>query len=337
MGISHRREHNFNIYSMKKDIFNYFTTDNISGKKCTEKWLSKNNLELFNQIIDWCDRNSLKDLEFKRKVFHYVTDSTQIPVCLNCSKEVKYRRLRDGYQPYCSSLCQNSCSIAKDNWLQSWKKGNSNNEHIISRNKTVLEKYSNLEEYNKHIQNSIKETCLEKYGVEYATQTDFYKEKRKKTLKEKYGSETYNNPNKTKETRISNGTQINDDFIKNFLSYKKIATNRTMTMYRNNIQFINPNNLKRGIKSYHLDHKFSLKQGYLLGLPIEVITHPVNLEMIHYKDNLIKQDNCSITIQILLDNILKFEDDLYFTNNELMEKYKSVKEVSKQLLKNYTT
>ena len=87
----------------------------------------------------------------------------------------------------------------------------------------------------------------------------------------------------------------------------------------------------------HLDHKFSLKQGYLLGLPIEVITHPVNLEMIHYKDNLIKQDNCSITIQILLDNILKFEDDLYFTNNELMEKYKSVKEVSKQLLKNYTT
>lgn len=322
---------------MKKDIFIYFTTDNISGKKCTEKWLSKNNLELFNQIIDWCDRNSLKDLEFKRKVFHYVTDSAEIPVCLNCSKEVKYRSLNLGYQPYCSSLCQNSCSIAKDNWLQSWKKGNSNNEHIISRNKTVLEKYSNLEEYNRHIQNSIKETCLEKYGVEYATQTDFYKEKRKKTLKEKYGSETYNNPNKTKETRISNGTQINDDFIKNFLSYKKIATNRTMTMYRNNIQFINPNNLKRGIKSYHLDHKFSLKQGYLLGLPIEVITHPVNLEMIHYKDNLIKQDNCSITIQSLLDNILKFEDDLYFTNNELMEKYKYIKEVSKQLLKNYTT
>jgi hypothetical protein len=322
---------------MKKDIFIYFTTDNISGKKCTEKWLSKNNLELFNQIIDCCDRNSLKDLEFKRKVFHYVTDSAEIPVCLNCSKEVKYRSLNLGYQPYCSSLCQNSCSIAKDNWLQSWKKGNSNNEHIISRNKTVLEKYSNLEEYNRHIQNSIKETCLEKYGVEYATQTDFYKEKRKKTLKDKYGSETYNNPNKTKETRISNGTQINDDFIKNFLSYKKIATNRTMTMYRNNIQFINPNNLKRGIKSYHLDHKFSLKQGYLLGLPIEVITHPANLEMIHYKDNLIKQDNCSITIQSLLDNILKFEDDLYFTNNELMEKYKYIKEVSKQLLKNYTT
>jgi hypothetical protein len=27
-----------------------------------------------------------------------------------------------------------------------------------------------------------------------------------------------------------------------------------------------------------------------MGLPIEVVTHPANLEMIYYKDNLIKQD-----------------------------------------------
>jgi hypothetical protein len=318
---------------MRDDLINYFTTDNISGKKCTEKWLSKNNIDLYNQIIDWCNLNSLEFLEFKRKVFHYITNCNKIPVCLNCNKEVKYRRLRDGYQPYCSSLCQNSCSISKENWLKSWKKGNSNNEHIDKRNITILEKYGDLESYAIYTNNKKVESCLKKHGVEYVTQTDFYKERRKKTLNEKYGSENYNNPNKTKETRIHNGTQINDDCIKDFLSYKKIATNRTMTMYRNNIQFINPNSLKRGIKLYHVDHKFSLKQGYLIGLPIEVITHPVNLEMIHHKDNLIKQDNCSISIQDLLNNIIKFEDNLYFTNNELMWKYKSVKDVSEKLLK----
>jgi len=318
---------------MRDDLFNYFTTDNISGKKCTEKWLSKNNIDLYNQIIDWCNLNSLEFLEFKRKVFHYITNCNKIPVCLNCNKEVKYRRLRDGYQPYCSSLCQNSCSISKENWLKSWKKGNSNNEHIDKRNITILEKYGDLESYVIYTNNKKVESCLKKHGVEYVTQTDFYKERRKKTLNEKYGSENYNNPNKTKETRIYNGTQINDDYIKDFISYKKIATNRTMTMYRNNIQFINPNSLKRGIKLYHVDHKFSLKQGYLIGLPIEVITHPVNLEMIHHKDNLIKQDNCSISIQDLLNNIIKFEDNLYFTNNELMEKYKSVKDISEKLLK----
>ena len=26
---------------MRKELFNYFTTDNASGKKCTEKWESK--------------------------------------------------------------------------------------------------------------------------------------------------------------------------------------------------------------------------------------------------------------------------------------------------------
>lgn len=334
-GISYRKEHNFNIYNMKKGLFNYFTTDNVSGKKCTEKWLSKNNIELYNKIKDWCSKNNLESLEFKRQVFHFVTDCNKIPVCLNCNKDVKYKRLRDGYQPYCSIICQNSCSIAKNNWLKSWKKGNSNNEHIINRNKTILEKYGNLEEYNKHIQKSIKNNCIEKYGVEYVMQTDFYKDNRRSKLKEKYGSETFNNPIKTKNTRINNGTQINDDDIYKLKFYKKIAINKTITMYRNNKTLINPNNLKRGIKSYHIDHKFSLKQAYLMGLPIEVVTHPANLEMIYYKDNLVKQDNCSISIEELLNNIINFKDELNFTNNELKDKYMLVKESSKLFLNRY--
>ncbi len=108
-----------------------------------------------------------------------------------------------------------------------------------------------------------------------------------------------------------------------------------MTMYRNNTKLINPNNLKRGIKSYHVDHKFSLKQAYLMGLPIEIVTHPTNLEMIYYKDNLTKQDNCSITIEELLNNIINFKDELNFTNNELNDKYSIVKESSILFLNSY--
>jgi hypothetical protein len=43
------------------------------------------------------------------------------------------------------------------------------------------------------------ESCLKKYGVEYITQPIHNIKKKKKYSKEKYGSETYNNPNKTKE------------------------------------------------------------------------------------------------------------------------------------------
>lgn len=322
---------------MKEELFIYFTSDNISGKKCTEKWISKNNLELYNQIIDWCDVNCLESLEFKRKVFHFIKGDKKIPVCLNCGDVVKYKRLRDGYQPYCSSICQNSCNIAKDNWLKSWKKGNSNNEHIVSRNKTILEKYVNIEEYNKHIQKSTKETCLKKYGVEYATQTDFYKKKRKETLNERYGSETYNNPDKTKKTRIENNTQINDEIINDFLDYKKVIVNRTTTIYRNNIDIINPKKLKRGKKEYHIDHLFSIKQGFLENLPIEIISHPCNLHMIFYMDNLKKQDNCWITKEELLYNIILYNHDIDLKQNHLKEKYSNVKNLAKKILENLTT
>ncbi len=56
----------------------------MSGKKCTEKWLSKNNFDLYQLIIYWCSFNNLKDIEFKRKVYHYINNLCQIPVCIEC-------------------------------------------------------------------------------------------------------------------------------------------------------------------------------------------------------------------------------------------------------------
>jgi hypothetical protein len=317
---------------MKEDLFNYFITDNISGKKCTEKWLSKNNFELWDKIINWCDVNKLTNLEFKRKVYHYVSNCIEIPVCLNCQKEVKYKRFIDGYQKYCSSSCQNSCIIAKEKWLKSWKNGNSNNEHITNRNKTILEKYGSFEEYKSHLQKIVKKNCLEKYGVEYITQTDFYKEKRKDVLLEKYNDENFNNPDKTRKTRIKNGTQINDEIVDGFINYKKIVMNKTLTIYRNNQKIINPQNLKRSKKDYHLDHLFSIKQGFLQNIPIEIISHPCNLQMIHYKDNLKKQDECWISKDDLLNNIIMYDDVINFKHNHLRESYSNIVDIAKNLL-----
>jgi hypothetical protein len=316
-----------------EELFNYFTTDNSSGKKCTERWLSKNNLELYTKIINWCDNiNILKDIEFNKKVYHYTNLLKEIPTCLNCGSNVKFKRFRDGYQPYCTSKCQYSCDIAKNNWLESWKTGNSNNEHIIKRESTAIERYGNLDNYKSHLRSKIKESCMDKHGVQFVMQTESYKKKRKETLKEKYGSESYNNPNKTKHTRINNKTQFDDSVIDDFLSYKRVVVNRTMTIYRNNTLIINPNNLKRGIKYYHVDHKFSIKEGFLNNIPIEIITHPSNLEMIYYMDNLKKQYDCSISQEKLLEDIINFDKEIKFTHKELREKYENIKELSIELL-----
>ena len=314
------------------DLFEYFTTDNISGKKCNEKWLKVNNLELYNEVMNWCDdHETLKNIEFKRKVYHYINKLNEIPVCKTCGLLVKYSRIRDGYRTYCSDKCVKSSSEYYQKWLNSISKTLESGDFIKKREKTWKEKYG--DDFYKSIQKKRKEKIIEYYGCENVFQLEEIKYKRKETLIEKYGSEKYNNPDKTRNTRIKNGTQINDEMIDGFLEYKKVAINRTITIYRNNQRIINPESLKRSKKSYHIDHLFSIKQGFLSNLPVEVISHPCNLHMIYYKENLVKQDNCWITLSELLEKIISYEIELNFTHNHLKNKYSKIKEISESLLK----
>lgn len=70
---------------------------------------------------------------------------------------------------------------------------------------------------------------------------------------------------------------------------------------------INPNNYKRGRKTYHLDHKISILFGYLNDIDPEIIGHRCNLEMLYYKENIKKQANCSLSLNELLERIDELE------------------------------
>lgn len=96
---------------------------------------------------------------------------------------------------------------------------------------------------------------------------------------------------------------------------------------------INPNNLKRGIKNYHIDHKYSIKQGFLNNVPIEIITHPCNLNMIWWKDNLEKQDRCDIDIKELFSNILNYKNCLIIKQSVLNDLYQ--KENIQKIIEKY--
>ena len=65
-----------------------------------------------------------------------------------------------------------------------------------------------------------------------------------------------------------------------------------------------PNFEKRGnIKfkkdAYHIDHKFSISEGFKQGVPPEIIGDIVNLEMIPAIENIRKYGKCSITLKKL--------------------------------------
>jgi len=323
---------------MKIELFDYFTTDNISGKKSTEKWLSKNNNELYTEIIQWCDKyDILKNIEFKRKIYHYITENIIIPICPTCGGYLTFFRMRDGYRKYCCDICVKNSSEYKLKWIVSWKKNNSDNEFIDKRTKTCIEKYGSIDEFKKIRLEILIKNTNKKYGVDHYILTDDFKEQRKQTLINKYGDEDWNNKEKTRQTRIKNGTQIDESKIDSFHKYKKIVVNRSTTIYRNNIEEINPLKLERGKKLYHIDHKFSVKQGFLNNIPIEIISHPCNLFMIWYMDNLIKQDRCDISLTELLENIKNYNNSVIVKHsslNTLYQKENLLKLIEKLKIKN---
>lgn len=72
----------------------------------------------------------------------------------------------------------------------------------------------------------------------------------------------------------------------------------TEASFRKHYNQINPNNVPRG-HEWHLDHKFSIAEGFRLDVDPEVIGSARNLEMLSAADNIRKKDACSITLEEL--------------------------------------
>lgn len=97
-----------------------------------------------------------------QRLWHILNNIKEMPVCTECGSEVNFISLKKGYSKTCSYTCSAN----------------------PSRNK------------------KLKQTNLNKYGVENPSQRDEIKEKKKKTKKENFGDENYNNRNKYKNTCI---------------------------------------------------------------------------------------------------------------------------------------
>lgn len=144
--------------------FSFFTTDNKSGYKTSEKWLSNNHKEELDNINSYCNQFNI-DFTFKEKIWFYYNKLSERPKCKTCGKELKFtNRFDRGYGNFCSVICINN-----------------NREEMISRQK---------------------KTFNEKYGVDFYPQHKDFVAKQKATKLKKYGNENYNNLNKSVETKI---------------------------------------------------------------------------------------------------------------------------------------
>lgn len=79
-----------------------------------------------------------------------------------CGKRTKFQSFTLGYLTYCSSKCANACNDKKDKTTKSW-----------------IDRYGGVGFASKKITEKFKGTMLERYGVEWASQSDEVTERKR--------------------------------------------------------------------------------------------------------------------------------------------------------------
>ena len=140
---------------------------------------------IYNFIINIYNDSASIEETFKRLLLNIDVK----PVCPICGKPVEFvGKKKLMFRKYCSNSCRGKDPKNNQKWINGQK------------------------EYNK-----------KHYGVEYVWQRNDVKDKRKNTLKDKYGDENYNNIEKRKETNLK---RYNNKNYNNHEKYKSTLLNR---------------------------------------------------------------------------------------------------------------
>ena len=157
---------------------------------------------------------------------------------------------------------------------------------------------------SKVIHDRFKTTMKERYGHEYTAEVNWLFKQMKHTNLERYGFEYPLQSPKISENLRTKMEQEGKWIPENLLTETQLYYKQVIK-YTNNQPLLtleNYNNRGRaGIEgAYHIDHKISIKYGFVNSIPPYIIGNINNLEMLPWYDNIYKSSNCSINITDLL-------------------------------------
>ena len=93
-----------------------------------------------------------------------------------------------------------------------------------------------------------------------------------------------------------------------FKLYQELVRRKTDVNYNKHFYLIE--NAKKRNRDFHLDHKYSIKSGFDNNIPIDVISHYTNLEIINGRVNESKGTSNSITLNELITDIISSNNPL---------------------------
>jgi hypothetical protein len=214
-----------------------------------------------------------KSTKFTERIYWILNDITDYPILCkydNCKNPIRFR---SGYiGVFCSHSCNSKYQLSiKSNPF-------SGEDGIKLRKLGMMNKYG--VEHNNHLQRVIdqkRETYIKNYGVDSPLKCE-------EIMK------------KVRNTNETNGHWLPLEQFEEYKLYKSKVWHFTRKQDLKSL----PNFKNRGFNKYSLDHKFSIREGFVNNIPPYIIGHVCNLEFILYKSNSKKGKLCSITLEELL-------------------------------------
>lgn len=206
--------------------FSFFTTGNKSGYKTNERWLGKNHPEELGKILTYSNDKIPNSSTIKEKIWLYYHNLPSRPKCVGCGGEIIFsERFDRGYNDFCSVKCINSQKDEMNNRIK----------------KSMNEKYG-VDYYPKHkdFKDKVKKTVYSRYGVDNVAKLKSSTLKSKKTRLKKYGDPNYCNYEKHDETCLRKYGVNNYTKSKNFkyqidLNYKNLNPDINILKINNGI------------------------------------------------------------------------------------------------------
>lgn len=218
--------------------------------------------------------------------------------------EIKEKRKKTIEKRFGTSVLQHS---------EEWKR---------KRKETIHRKYGKEIFQTEEFKQKREETLLSKYGVDTPIRSEVFLEKRRKTNLDRYGGEPLKNPeilDKMFQTNLkrygyktsfdleevqdkcflANHGKTREEFHANISEYREYRRAvRSITERQSLSDLVNYS--KRGRDTFHLDHIYSIADGFRRGVPPEIVGDIVNLRFIDARENQKKSDSSEITEEELI-------------------------------------
>lgn len=235
-------------------------------------------------VTDWLPYNAT----LSERIYCIENSIIERPLCTNCqTKTVKFEQNgHNAYRQFCSVLCGNSF---KELATQRNTKVTKRRLADIVNGQNSYERNSSFRLFNQQLREIILDdgrTALDKHCTDASEKAAVINQK------------LYQN----NEYRVCRGflplDQQND-----FKIYSRQVRLLSEKTFRKNKNIIDQNN-KRS-HNYHLDHKYSVYDGFVNNIPPYILADVSNLEILPQKDNLVKYTNSSITLDELFEQVFK--------------------------------